>query len=297
MDMGIAGYTHTFGLLQSEMNVPKYFYTHRLDFSLFKNQADLGLSEVIIGGGTTNQPLGLLDSLRPEFAGIQRTWEWGYMIPFVPFKFVEHFTGDLDNAAIAIDGNLMWPKNFRWYGELFIDDLLSPVQFWTNDWGNKWAYTVGMQYFGKAFTKDITTGIEYCRIEPWVYTHIQGGADRYDNFNVCLGSPLGPNAEQLHIDLAAQVSKLNNLGISLVYTAKDTARGSNITDVHQDSTGIPGKFYDSTRKVFLGPGSHRSVLTALTWKFNPFGIFMIDAQVGYDTHDKFVVSGSGWLNF
>lgn len=52
-----------------------------------------------------------------------------------------------------------------------MDDILSPLKIFTDDWGNKWAATLGMQYFGSLFGRDFTVNAEYSHVEPWVYTH------------------------------------------------------------------------------------------------------------------------------
>ena len=49
------------------------------------------------------------------------------------------------------DVNLLWPADFRWYAEFFLDDMLAPWKIFSSDFGNKWALTVGGQYFGTLF--------------------------------------------------------------------------------------------------------------------------------------------------
>jgi len=60
---------------------------------------------------------------------MERGWEWAYLIPSVPFKFVEHYAGDRDNAALSFDFTLWYPEKFRWYGEFFLDDILSQLTY------------------------------------------------------------------------------------------------------------------------------------------------------------------------
>jgi len=294
MDLGIAKYTHTAGLLKSQKDRDKFFYTHRLEFTLWKKRIRLGINESIVYGSTTNQPG---DPVNPKDTGVIRNWEWTYLIPFVPFKFVEHYNGDRDNALISGDIDVMYPQNYRWYGEFLIDDMESPWQLFTSNFHNKWAYTIGMQWFGRMMDRDVVAGCEYTHIEPWVYTHFNGGSHRWDNYNQPLGSQLGPDAEQLRCDLRTDLTDKFSAGFSFIYTGRDpSARGGKITDVFQDSVS-PVNHGDSNIKTFLGSQAVRSVMPALTGRFNPLGQFWIDALVGYDSQAGFVFKSSGAICF
>ena len=97
MDLAAFQYVHTFGLLRTQKDKSKYFYTHRLDFPFFKDKVIIGINEVIINGSTAEKAQ--TDSLKATHYGEERTWEWVYMIPFIPYAFAEHYVGDRDNAA------------------------------------------------------------------------------------------------------------------------------------------------------------------------------------------------------
>ena len=75
---------------------------------------------------------------------------------------------------------------------ILLDDMLSPWTIFSNDWGNKWAATIGFQIFGSVLLRDLTFTAEYSHVEPWVYTHFFGGSHNYAHFGKSLGSPLGP---------------------------------------------------------------------------------------------------------
>ena len=119
LDMGVMTYTHIAGQLKSQKDRSKYIYSHRLDISSWQSRLQIGINEVIVNGSTTNQNLGDSNRINNKDSGQVRTWEWVYLIPFVPFKFVEHYAGDRDNAALSFDLNLRYPQKVRWYGEFF----------------------------------------------------------------------------------------------------------------------------------------------------------------------------------
>ena len=298
LSFGIMEYTQAFGQLKSDKDMPKYFYTHRLQVPLFKNRFTAGLTEVVINGSTTNEPHTAIDSanaLREQYYDISRSWEIAYMIPFVPYAFMEHYLGDRDNKALSLDFNLSLPDDFRWYCEIFIDDFSAPWTILSNDWGNKWAFNVGAQYFGRLLSRDLTATVEYCRVEPWVYTHFYGGSHRYDNFNMCLGAPLGPNSDLLFISCESRVSLKNSAGLTFSNTRKNSSvRGGDIRDVFQDP---PKPNADSPIKHFLGDGTQTTSRLGAFWKFDQFGIFRVTLKYEYDFSGKSEIQLYGGLYF
>jgi hypothetical protein len=286
-DLGPFTYVQMAGQLKSQKDKPKYLYMHRLNISLLKQRLTFGFNEAVVNGSTTDEQ-DSANALRPQYYGQTRSWEWTYLIPFVPYKFSEHYLGDRDNALMSFDGELRYPKRHRMYFEFLVDDMTSPWTLFSDDWGNKWGITAGCQYFGAFRGKDLTTTIEYSRVQPWVYTHFYGDSHRYTHFDKCLGMPLGPNSDALVIASESQISPKNAIGLTLTATRKSNARGGNVTDVFQDSMDVfDGHVYysphpDSPRVKFLGSSVVSSTRLGLTWKFSPFGIFKIDALVEYD---------------
>jgi hypothetical protein len=297
IDFGIFGYTHLAGLLKAQKDRMKYIYVHRLSSSFFRSKLSIGINEVIVTGSSIQEPQEN-DSNR-VFYKQERQWEWAYLIPLVPFKFVEHYAGDRDNGTLSFDVNFMYPQNFRWYLEFFLDDILSPLKIFTDDWGNKWAMTLGIQYFGSLFGRDFSVNAEYSHVEPWVYTHFYGGSHRYSHFDRCLGSPLGPNSQAIIVAIHSQINNFNEIGIGLSCLAKNPeARGGKFTDVFQDENLVEdGQFFDKPTKRFLGPGTVWQLKPALSWNFNPFGIFGIKARYEIDLLENGMSSISIWGGF
>jgi hypothetical protein len=290
-NIGPFEYTHTVGLLESQKDRSKYIYLHRLSFPLWKKRLAFGINEAIVNGSTTDQQPSsdTLNALRLDYYGQTRSWEWAYLIPFVPYKFTEHYLGNRDNALMSFDADLQFPQNFREYFEFLIDDMTSPFTMFSNDWGNKWAFTIGCQYFGNIMKKDISATIEYSRVEPWVYTHFYGGSHSYTHFGQCLGMPLGPNSDALVIAFTGKINNLNTVGIQITNTRKNSSvRGGSITDVFQDTMFVYNDtaYYplhpDSWHKHFLGRGTVTNTRIGASWKLSPFGMFKIDALLEYD---------------
>lgn len=287
-DLDVIYYQHIVGQLKVDKRERKYIFMHRLGSDLWNRRIHLGINEVIIYGNTTSEPRSVNDSIYDWYRQNDRGLEWIYCIPMVPFKFVEHYAGDRDNAAISFDLTLLWPRGWRWYGEFFIDDMLAPWKVFSPDWGNKWALTAGVNYFGKLRDRDLTIQAEYSRVEPWVYTHFCGGSHRYSHFNACLGSPMGPNSQAAIISTHLQVHRLHEVGIGLQHAAYNhTVRGGKITDIFQPlDPGDTTQFHDNATKRFLGPGTEWYLQPVLYWNFNLFGRFALHSSLGVDLLDK-----------
>jgi hypothetical protein len=137
-----------------------------------------------------------------------------------------------------------------------------------------------MQYFASLYNRDISAGLEWSRVEPWVYTHFYGGSHRYDHFNVPLGSPLGPNSMAITANADISVTQKTTLGLKLTSTATNpTTRGGEITHVFQEAgTDNP----DSETKRFLGPGTIHHLRPGIYGHYDPFGPFRVNAAIEID---------------
>jgi len=281
-DLTHVKYHHIVGMLRSQKDKPKYIYANGISGGLFGGRLQWGINEVMINGSTTNQQDDdEANSMRPEYKGAEEGWEWAFFVPFVPMAFVEHYAGDKHNAAISLDFTLNWPENFRFYGEFFIDDMLAPWKIFSDDWGNKWALTLGAQYFTNLYGRDVGAGIEVSRVEPWVYTHFYGGSHRYDHFDKPLGSELGPNSMAIVANCDAAVTKKITAGLKLTSISNNpSARGGKITDIFQDSWRSDNP--DSETKRFLGPGTVHYLRPGVYGYYDPFGLFRVNAALDVD---------------
>lgn len=307
-DLEIINYSHYIGNLKTQTDKKKYFYLHRLGFSLFKKRVILGINEVIINGSTAE--LAQTDPLNPDYFDEERTLEFAYALPFVPFAFLEHYLGDRDNANLSFDLDISLLKNSRFYLEFFLDDISDPVHIFNEDWGNKWALTAGAQYFGSLLNKDISVTFEYSHVEPWVYTHFYGGSHRYTHYGKTLGAPLGPNSEQIVLAADMQVSKKNKVGLIFRNQRYNRDyRGGDINDVHVKE-GNDGAVYDEdgdsliistgsdieTKKFLSGDYKHIAE-GGIFWSFSPYELFHVDAEFYFNNDNRFGLKLLGGLSF
>lgn len=238
-EIGPIVYTQYAAKLFEKKNFGKYLHAHRLDLNLPKN-ITLGLSETSLYGSTTENA-GTNPNLDAD--STERDFEWAYVIPFVPYVFQEHLQGDQDNISLAFDLSVKTIPGWEFYGELLWDDMKSPTSMFDDGWwGNKWAATVGIARDGLRLGPAMIDWFgEYTRIEPWVYTHHKGGGYTYASYAQSLGSNLGPNAQEIHSELSAEIGFVRGTLVAGA-VAKDTAFGGNLTDIHGPDDATDKKF-------------------------------------------------------
>lgn len=157
---------------------PKYLAAHRLEWQptpIFS----MGINEAVIYGDRPVEP--------------------GYLLPFLPLRWTEHYYGDQDNATMSFDFKYRPVQKVVCYGELFVDDETFTKSF-TEYYGNKWAVLGGF-YLADILTVDnLNFRFEASRTEPYVYTH-KFHINRYMNLDNFLGGKYGTDSESLEFQL------------------------------------------------------------------------------------------------
>jgi hypothetical protein len=155
---------------------------------------------------------------------------------------------------------------------------------------------LGSQYFTRVFSRDLVASLEYCRVEPWVYTHFYGGSHRMDNFNVPLGAPLGPNSDLLVFSCETRLFPRHWIGLTFSNTRTNHSyRGGNITDVFQEPLSAHP---DSPVKEFLAAkGRQNETRFGLVWAYDRFGKFRANLRYEYDFSGKSIIQLYGGLYF
>ncbi|OGK01417.1 MAG: hypothetical protein A2519_15015 [Candidatus Raymondbacteria bacterium RIFOXYD12_FULL_49_13] len=241
-------YIHTINMLKGYKYQKKYLYAHRLECVLPK-KVTVGVNEMVVYGDNTNDG----DTLHPGTTFQTRNFDLIYSIPFIPYYFAQHYSGDRDNMALSFDVTSTTIRNLKLYIELFLDDLISPVSFFDDWWSNKWAFTSGGRFIIPVLYPDMDICVEYTRIEPWVYTHFFGESHRYTHYGESLGANFGPNADALTISLGIRPSQKLNSHVLFQHSRKGQGNpGDAITDIHYliPPAGLTAEKYNT--KYFLG---------------------------------------------
>jgi hypothetical protein len=128
-----------------------------------------------------------------------RGLEFEYVNPLMAYHIAQHHLGDKDNKTMFLDFTADIIPKYRFYGEIFVDDL-SFGKLFTGWWGNKWAIILGTWIIEPIGLKDSDFRIEYTRIEPYVYTH-RDSINTYQHYNRIIGHWLGPDADNFFMEL------------------------------------------------------------------------------------------------
>lgn len=130
-------------------------------------------------------------------------FDLAYLNPLQFHKFAEHSLQDRDNVAMFFDLQTHFVKNLELQATFFMDE--------TPDFSNlklernKFAYQVGLFWYEAFALKNFSLVAEYSRIRPYAYAHFDS-RNSYSAWGFGLGHPIGPNADELLLKLACNVS-------------------------------------------------------------------------------------------
>jgi hypothetical protein len=169
--------------------------------------------------------------------------EWSYALPFVSLFIAEHMVGDRDNVAMGFDLQYVLMNKCRVFLEIFLDDLVGPLELFKDFRGNKTAYVIGAEAPDLAM-QNSNIRLEYSRIVPWVYSH-DVPDNQLQHLGATLGSGIPPNSQSVNVCLTKYL--LSGFEISTaygLYQHQHNDRGSSLFDVFQEG--------DPPNREFLG---------------------------------------------
>jgi hypothetical protein len=155
----------------------KWLSAHRLEYALWENVL-IGVSEAVVWG--------------------ERGFDPAYLNPLSFIYSAQHNGQDRDNLLMEGDVTVSVRKRALIYMALLIDDL-STSQIGKGFVGNKIGVMAGAQFMDLELD-GLIAGIEYIRLEPFVYTHFYP-VNRFTNWTSSLGAGLKPNSDRLTLDL------------------------------------------------------------------------------------------------
>ncbi|MFQ5637362.1 MAG: capsule assembly Wzi family protein [bacterium] len=176
-------FEHFHAFLNSDST--KYLAAHRLEIRLWKH-FQVALNESVVYG--------------------ERHVEFLYFNPFVPFIISERHLGDQDNNMISLDATLFLTKaNVQLYSEMLFDDFSFAKDLF-GSFGNKWGVLLGGFWVDPLGLSNSGFRFEFVRLQPFVYSH-KFSRNTYSNYNNTLGHWLGPDADDIYLELSFQPHK------------------------------------------------------------------------------------------
>ena len=198
-----------------------------------------------------------------------RSIDFHYLLPFIPFWSMQRYVGDTDN--IQMSAEILWEKteNFQLFGALFVDEWRPEWTF--NDKNRNWfGYQIGL-IGTNILSENDKVQLEYTWTDHRVYRHRFNINDSY-SYNYSLGFWAGPHADELFLAYNYQFK-----GIDMTTSFSHLKRGELTENMRV------GQYEDINYERFSGKTESRNIASIAGTK----GIFnnMVLIRVGCDWID------------
>ncbi|MBI5645439.1 MAG: hypothetical protein HY962_00790 [Ignavibacteriae bacterium] len=237
----------------------KYFVYHRAEADLFES-VRFGVYESVIYS--------------------QRQIDPGYLIPVNFFKSAEHAGGDRDNPMLGFDLQSLSLPGIELFGSWTIDDI-DMAKFGSGWWGNKFIWQAGAVTHSLGDTR---IGLEYTRIEPYVYSHAMRD-NEYTHKGVALGLELPPNSDEWYTHVTWWYGASLSLGASLRvrrHGANEYGGDGSLRANHGGS--VTERFVfgrDNETAPFLGGVRETRKILTLNCRYEPIRNIAFDAAIRF----------------
>ncbi|MDO9555014.1 MAG: capsule assembly Wzi family protein, partial [Atribacterota bacterium] len=197
--LGKINFTKFFSLLNSLDGENRYFSGQRLEYKPF-DILTLGLSETaIISQNSSILFYNPLPFIPPYYA----TWWIANMLS--PQEV---------NCNVALDAEINLTQKIKLYGEWMADDLIFFPE--ENPYPNRTGFLAGAYLVDPLGSGNTDFRIEYTHINNYVYFSTHPWQD-YLYQGEYIGNPLGPDADQLYLELTHRLSDEFNLSLSYTH--------------------------------------------------------------------------------
>lgn len=209
-DFGKVNFTKFFSLIDPLDGQNRYFLGQRLEYKPL-DTLTIGLSETAIISQDSSilffNPLPFI----PPYYAIQ--------------EFMQIFRPENVNCNVALDAEINLTQKIKLYGEWMADDFIFFPD--VNPYPNRTGFLTGAYFADPLGSGNTDFRIEYAHINNYVYFPTYSWQN-YLYQNEYMGHPLGPDADQLYLELSHRLSDKFNL--SLNYNQEHHGEGQ---------TGIP----------------------------------------------------------
>ncbi len=244
----------------------KYIAYHRLGIN-FSRHLQFGIGETIIYAN--------------------RNMDLSYLNPFNFYKSAEHANMDRDNSMLFVDFKNNSLKGLTIFGTILIDDV-DFTKFGTDWYGNKFIYDFGISYEPFPNYFPLTLGMQYLRIDPYVYAH-RLEDNNYTSMNIGVGPNIQPNSESYFFDVKYKPHYRVELGISYQYIKHGAnevnEKGKVLTNYGGDIL-VGHRKWDSDDVVFLNGIEEITNHFIFTAKYEPIKNYIFILKIDIIKIDK-----------
>jgi capsule assembly protein Wzi len=232
----------------------------------------------------------LLDELRlGVFEAVvysERELDPAYVNPFNFYKSAEHASGDRDNPMLGFDLQAHPLRGLEVFGSWTIDDV--DFTQWGNDWwGNKFIWQGGI--IASALIPNSDIGLEYTRVEPYIYTHFFEN-NTYTHDGYVIGAEIPPNSDQVYVSFTHWLSSRIHIGANYRFRR----HGENVSDSEGniiENNGADPAFTrvrerDSEYAAFLEGPRLEQHLAGLRVRYEPLRNYVLELHYLYLMEDR-----------
>lgn len=196
-------FSYFHGWLQS--NIIDSVQTYNTGSGIFDSTRAVYRSKFIAHHAITVTPTKGLDISIGESVIYSDRLELGYLVPISFFRAFDHYYSQYniqagDNSQFfGLISSRNHIKNTHLYAQIFIDEIRASKIFDSKEKRNQLGYTLGINHTD-LFFHYLTAGVEYGRINPFVYNNLIP-TQTYQSNNYLLGDWMGNNADRLYLFL------------------------------------------------------------------------------------------------
>lgn len=214
-------------------NADKYYAAHRLELS-FPRLFTVGAQEMVV-----------YSNRAPDLA---------YLTPLTFIESAQRARDERDNVFWVFDLETHVIDGLSFVGTLLFDDIDFTALF-SDSWTSRWAYQAGVLWSDPLGLPDLMLGVEYTRVEPYVFSHPRSRENDYGSLGAILGPRIGPNADSWQF--VAEYAPLRNLflaaGVGLERQGENTVAPDGRLLINAGGDFMqPHRGGDPETKVFLG---------------------------------------------
>ena len=244
----------------------KYNAYHRLGFN-FSKHLQIGIGETIIYAN--------------------RNMDLSYLNPFSFYKSAEHANQDRDNSMLFLDFRNNSFKGLTIYGTILMDDV-DFTKLGTDWYGNKFIYEFGLTYepFPESFP--LTLGVQYLRIDPYVYAH-RFEDNNYTSMDIGVGPNLQPNSGSHFFNIKYKPHYRVELELSYQFInhgANEVDSDGNVIINYGGDILVGHRVGDSDDVIFLNGIEKRTDHFIFTAKYEPFKNYLFTFKTDIIKIDK-----------
>ncbi len=176
-------------------------------------------------------------------------FEFAYLNPLSFFRLIDHYLSRPNNTAgnnaqlFAAISSRNHIRNTHLYTEIFIDDLSIPNIFNKDKQTNFFGWTNGVSFTNLPL-QNLTTTLEYTRINPFVYRHFTD-SQTYQSSGYNLGHWMNGNGDQLFAMLNYRILR----GLETSVWGRKIRRGDEGTRQQQYTLPHPGFLFGLRRNA------------------------------------------------